>query len=102
MNINKEYIKTAIDEYERIEKALTETQGISFYAAYKAISKKFYNNTHNYDGELFDIELSRVLATIILKGNTAILDKYVMFDISEDLSGEWIDTSIDELKKAVN
>ena len=103
MNINKKYILTAINEYEQAENALKELQGHNFDYVCRKITEKFYGNTHNYDGELFDFCLSRVLGTI-KKGNgrTAILDKYIMFDISEDLSGEWLDTSIDELRKEVN
>ena len=101
MTINKEYIKQSINEFEQIEKELDKCRGISFYAVYKAMGKKFYNNTYNYDGDLFDIELSRVLCTIIREGTTARLDDGLMIDISNDLSGEWIDTNIDELRKAV-
>ena len=97
--VKTEYIKQAIDEYTQIETALSKLQGISFDKVCKAITHDFYGNTHNYDGTLFDICLSRVLCTIKKgKGKTATLDKGLMFDISDNLSGEWIDTTIDELR----
>ena len=101
MNINKEYIKQAINEFEQIKKALDECNGLSFDAVYDAMSRKFYNNVYNYGYDLFDVELSRVLCTITNDENTIRLDSGCMFDISDDLSGEWVDTNIDELKQAV-
>ena len=99
MNINKDYIKTAIDEFEKVQKAVDKLQGHNFSYVLNRINNEVYGNTHNYDGELFDFCLSRILGTIKKgKGRTAILDRYIMFDISDDLSGEWIDANIDELK----
>lgn len=102
MDVNKEYIKTAIKEFEQIENALNGLQGEKFSFVCMAMAERFFGNVHNYDGELFDIELSRVLCTVNKgKKNTATLDRGLMFDVSENLCGEWIDTNIEELKKAV-
>ena len=53
---------------------------------------------------VWDIRKCSITHSIIslMRWITARLDKYCMFDISDDLSGLWIDTSIDELKKAVD
>lgn len=101
MDIKKEYIKQAIKEWEMVEKAMKDLQGHNF----NYVCDKIYDiipRIANYDGELFDFETSRILGTIYKeKGRKSRLDKGFMFDISEDLSGEWIDTSIDELRKVV-
>lgn len=102
MNINKEYILTAIDEYEELEKAVADAKGMSFEDLYKAMKQKY--ETANYDGQIFDVCIKRLLCTVNKgKWNTAKLDgEWVMFDVSRNLWGDWIDTSIDKLRKAVN
>ena len=98
MNIKEEYIIQAIDEFEQVQEKLSKLQGKNFNVVHKEINNEFYGNTQNYDGELFDFCLSRILGTINKgKNKTAFLDKNFMFDISDDFSGEWIDTSIFDL-----
>lgn len=100
MEINKYYAMQGIKEYLQIKRAVDELQGNDFETIYKAITQRFYGNTANYDGTLFDICLSRVLCTIKKgKRKTATLDKYLMFDISDHLDGDWIDIYIYDLKK---
>lgn len=102
MEINKHYAMQGIKEYLQIKRAVDELQGNDFETIYKAITQRFYGNTANYDGDLFDICLSRVLCTIKKgKNKTAILDNYIMFDISDHLDGDWIDIFIEDLSKHI-
>lgn len=102
MTINKEYIKQAINEYEELEKAVADAKGMSFEDLYKEMKQKY--ETANYDGQIFDVCIKRLLCTVNKrKWNTAKLDgEWLMVDVSRNLWGDWIDTSIEELRKVAN
>jgi hypothetical protein len=102
MTINKEYIKQAINEYEELENAVASLKGMRFEDLYNEMKQKY--ETANYDGQIFDVCIKRLLCTVNKrKWNTAELDgEWLMFDVSRNLCGDWIDTSIDELRRAVD
>ena len=103
MNIQDGYIFIqAIEEYELIASELQKLVNKDFDTVFTVISKKINYNCYNYDGTLFDFNLSRIIGTI-KKGdnNKPILDNHIELDISNDYSGFWIDTTIENLYSAL-
>ena len=100
MDIKQEYIKQAIKEWEIVEKAIQNVGGIPIDLEKLLDYLQGINGiqTQNYDGDLFDIEQARTIFTV----DFLVIHNLIEFDTSEDLSGEWIGTNIEELRKALN
>ena len=100
MNINKEYILTAINEYETVEKAIEKIGSAPYDLEMLLEELQGIDGlqTQNYDGTYFEIEQDHTILTVDFLG---ILPQ-IELDTSENKCGAWIETSIQELENAVN
>ena len=99
LDINDQIKSEAKKEFDEIKNVFNSNNGKSIEELYDIISKRFYYNVFNFDGELFDIELDRIVVTILTdKNGQPYLSPYIEIDISEDCSGEWLDININKLQ----
>lgn len=86
----KKYIaQEAINQYNEIKAVIEENKGKTIEELYEICLEKFHRNVFNFDGELFDIELDRIEATVMeINGVPTLLNPFDV-DVSEDMSGDW-------------
>lgn len=78
--MNKKTIEQAINEYNEIKAIIEENKNKTIDEIFVICQKTFCGSAFNFDGELFDIELNRIEATIaIKKGIPTLLD---VFDVN--------------------
>ena len=79
----------AINQYNEIKAVIEENKGKTIEELYEICLEKFHINVFNFDGELFDIELDRIVATVMeINGVPTLLNPFNV-DVSEDMSGDW-------------
>lgn len=99
----RKYIaQEAINQYNEIKSVIEETKGKTIGELYEICSENFHGNVFNFDGELFDIELDRVEATVMeINGVPTLLDRFDV-DVSENLNGDWkLNCTIEDLKEVL-
>ena len=99
----RKYIaQEAINQYNEIKSVIEENKGKTIGELYEICSEKFHGNVFNFDGELFDIELDRVEATVMeINDVPTLLDRFDV-DVSENLSGDWkLNCTIKDLKEVL-
>ena len=99
----KKYIaQEAINQYNEVKSVIEENKDKTIKEVYKICFDKFYGNVFNFDGELFDIELDRIEATIMeINGTPTLLERFDV-DVSETLNGEWeLNCTVEELQKII-
>ena len=86
----RKYIaQEAINQYNEVKSVIEENKGKTIEELYEICSEKFHGNVFNFDGELFDIELDRIEATVMeINGVPTLLSSFDV-DVSEDLNGDW-------------
>ena len=86
----RKYIaQEAINQYNEVKSVIEENKCKTIEELYEIYSEKFHRNVFNFDGELFDIELDRIEATVMeINGVPTLLDKFDV-DVSENLNGDW-------------
>ena len=100
----KKYIaQEAINQYNEVKSVIEENKDTPINEVYKICFDKFYGNVFNFDGELFDIELDRIEATIMeINGTPTLLDRFDV-DVSETLNGEWeLSCTVEDLQKIIS
>ena len=86
----KKYIaQEAINQYNEVKSVIEENKGKTIKELYKICSEKFHRNVFNFDGELFDIELDRIEATVMEINGVPTLLSLFDVDVSENLNGDW-------------
>lgn len=96
----KKYIaQEAINQYNEVKSVIEENKGKTIEELYEIFSKKFPRRVFNFDGELFDIELDWILATVMeINGVTTLLSLFDV-DVSENLNGDWkLNCTVEDLK----
>ena len=86
----KTYIsQEAINQYNEVKSVIEENKGKTIKELYEICSEKFHRNVFNFDGELFDIELDRIEATVMEINGVPTLLSLFDVDVSENLNGDW-------------
>ena len=86
----RKYIaQEAINQYNEVKSVIEENKGKTIEELYKICSEKFHGNVFNFDGELFDIELDRIEATVMEINGVPTLLSLFDVDVSENLNGDW-------------
>ena len=99
----KKYIaQEAINQYNEVKSVIEENKDKTIAEVYKICYDRFYGNVFNFDGELFDIELDRIEATIMeINGAPTLLDRFDV-DVSENFNGAWETHTVEDLQKIIS
>lgn len=87
--MEKYIAQEAINQYNEIKAVIEENKGKTIEELYEICSEEFHRNVFNFDGELFDIELDRIEATVMEINGVPTLLSLFDVDVSEDMSGDW-------------
>ena len=99
----RKYIaQAAINQYNEVKSVIEENKGKTIEELYEICSKKFRRNVFNFDGELFDIELDRIIATVMEINDVPTLLSLFDVDVSENLNGDWkLNCTVEDLKEVL-
>lgn len=98
-NMRKYIAQEAINQYNEVKSVIEENKGKNIEELYEICSEKFHRNVFNFDGELFDIELDRIEATVMeINGVPTLLDRFDV-DVSENFNGDWETHTVEDLQK---
>ena len=100
----RKYIaQEAINQYNEVKSVIEENKGKTIEELYEICSEKFHRNVFNFDGELFDIELDRIEATVMeINGVPTLLDRFDV-DVSENFNGDWeLNCTVEDLQKIIS
>ncbi len=99
----RKYIaQEAINQYNEVKAVIEENKGKTIEELYEICSEKFHRNVFNFDGELFDIELDRIEATVMEINGVPTLLSLFDVDVSENLNGDWkLNYTIEDLKEVL-
>ena len=99
----RKYIaQEAINQYNEVKSVIEENKGKTIEELYEICSEKFYRNVFNFDGELFDIELDKIEATVMeINGIPTLLDRFDV-DVSENFNGDWETHTVEDLQKIIS
>ena len=96
----RKYIaQEAINQYNEVKSVIEENKGKTIEELYEICSEKFHGNVFNFDGELFDIELDRIEATVMEINGVPTLLSLFDVDASENVNGDWkLNCTVEDLK----
>lgn len=99
----KKYIaQEAINQYNEVKAVIEENKDKTIEELYEICSEEFHRNVFNFDGELFDIELDRIEATVMKINDVPTLLSLFDVDESEDMSGDWkLNCTIEDLQEVL-
>ena len=99
----RKYIaQEAINQYNEVKSVIEENKGKTIEELYEICSEKFHGNVFNFDGELFDIELDRIEATVMEINGVPTLLSLFDVDVSENLNGDWkLNYTVEDLKEVL-
>lgn len=99
----KKYIaREAINQYNEVKAVIEENKGKNIEELYEICSEKFHRNVFNFDGELFDIELDRIEATVMEINGVPTLLSLFDVDVSENLNGDWkLNYTVEDLNEVL-
>lgn len=99
----RKYIaQEAINQYNEVKSVIEENKGKTIEELYEICSEKFRRNVFNFDGELFDIELDRIIATVMEINGVPTLLSLFDVDASENLNGDWkLNCTVEDLKEVL-
>ena len=100
----RKYIaQEAINQYNEVKSVIEENKGKTIEELYEICSEKFHRNVFNFDGELFDIELDRIEATVMEINGVPTLLSLFDVDVSKNLNGDWkLNYTVEDLQKIIN
>lgn len=100
----KKYIaQKAIRQYNEVKTVIEENKSKTIEELYEICSEKFHRNVFNFDGELFDIELDRIEATVMEINGVPTLLSLFDIDVSENLNGDWeLNCTVENLQKIIS
>lgn len=99
--MTKYIAQEAINEYNEVKSVIEENKGKTIEELYEIFSKKFPRRVFNFDGELFDIELDWILATVMETNGIPTLFNSFDVDVSENLDGDWETHTVEDLKEVL-
>lgn len=86
----RKYIaQEAINQYNEVKSVIEENKSKPIEELYEICSEKFHRNVFNFDGELFDIELDRIMVTVMKINGVPTLLNLLDVDVSKNLDGDW-------------
>lgn len=99
----RKYIaQEAINQYNEVKSVIEENKGKTIEELYEICSEKFHRNVFNFDGELFDIELDRIEATVMEINGVPTLLSLFDVDVSKNLDGDWkLNYTVEDLKEVL-
>ena len=99
----RKYIaQEAINQYNEVKSVIEENKGKTIEELYEICSERFRGNVFNFDGELFDIELDRIEATVMEINGVPTLLSLFDVDVSENLNGDWkLNYTVEDLKEVL-
>ena len=101
-NMRKYIAQEAINQYNEVKSVIEENKGKTIEELYEICSEKFHRNVFNFDGELFDIELDRIEATVMEINGVPTLLSLFDVDVSENLNGDWkLNYTVEDLKEVL-
>lgn len=98
----RKYIaQEAIRQYNEVKTVIEENKGKTIEELYEICSDKFHRNVSIFDGELFNIELDRIEATVMeINGIPTLLSLFDV-DVSENLNGDWeLNCTVEDLQNS--
>lgn len=98
----RKYIaQEAIRQYNEVKTVIEENKGKTIEELYEICSGKFHRNVSIFDGELFNIELDRIEATVMeINGIPTLLSLFDV-DVSENLNGDWeLNCTVEDLQNS--
>ena len=100
----RKYIaQEAINQYNEVKSVIEENKGKTIEELYEICSEKFHRNVFNFDGELFDIELDRIEATVMEINGVPTLLSLFDVDVSENLNSDWkLNCTVEDLQKIIS
>lgn len=99
----RKYIaQEAINQYNEVKSVIEENKDKTIEELYEIFSKKFHRRVFNFDGELFDIELDWILATVMEINGIPTLFNSFDVDVSENLDGDWETHTVEDLQKIIS
>lgn len=100
--MTKYIAQEAINQYNEVKSVIEENKGKNIEELYEICSEKFHRNVFNFDGELFDIELDRIEATVMEINGVPTLLSLFDVDVSENLNGDWkLNYTVEDLKEVL-
>lgn len=100
--MKKHIAQEAISQYNEIKSVIEANKSKTIEELYEIYSEEFHRNVFNFDGELFDIELDRIEATVMKINDVPTLLRPFDVDISEDMSGDWeLNCTIEKLQEVL-
>ena len=100
--MEKYIAQEAINQYNEVKSVIEENKGKTIEELYEICSEKFHRNVFNFDGELFDIELDRIEATVMeINGVPTLLDRFDV-DVGENFNGDWETHTVEDLQKIIS
>lgn len=100
--MRKYIVQEAINQYNEVKSVIEENKGKTIEELYEICSEKFHGNVFNFDGELFDIELDRIEATVMEINGVPTLLSLFDVDVSENLNGDWkLNYTVEDLKEVL-
>lgn len=89
----------ALNQYMDIKALFDDNEGKTIDELYDIFCERYYNNVFNFDGELFDIELENIVATVfVVNDKVSLMER---FDIYDDEGHLQVDYTVEELKKYI-
>ena len=100
----RKYIaQEAINQYNEVKSVIEENKSKTIEELYEICSEKFHRNVFNFDGELFDIELDRIEATVMEINGVPTLLSLFDVDVSENLNSDWkLNCTVEDLQKIIS
>ena len=100
----RKYIaQEAINQYNEVKSVIEENKGKTIEELYEICSERFHGNVFNFDGELFDIELDRIEATVMEINGVPTLLSLFDVDVSENLNSDWkLNCTVEDLQKIIS
>lgn len=101
----RKYIaQEAINQYNEVKSVIEENKSKTIEELFFICRKKFCGSAFNFDGELFDIELDRIEATVaVKKGTPTLLDVFDVNTSDNFLDGQWnLTCTVEDLQEIVN
>lgn len=98
----RKYIaQEAINQYNEVKSVIEANKGKTIEELYEICSEKFHRNVFNFDGELFDIELDRIEATVMKVNGIPKLLKSFNVE-TENFDGIWeCNCTVEKLKEVM-
>lgn len=97
-----ETLKQAMAQYEDVKATFNANKDKPFDELYEIFCQKYYNNVFNWEDDVFDVGLNRIVATIINRNGINEICHIIDIDISDEDGGcEWVSWSVEALQNEI-